>query len=574
MAGTLARLNATHIDETARMLLAAVARGDRTGAEWMADVLSKWWGTFDYEQEPIGLLGKTTYSTLEDVYFEWDILAVQLDITDQVISWSGGNLKTLQRGLLIAVVKNYWTDIQILVVELLLASAQSNVLINPNESLALEIASGMLMGKQWRTGGRSDNPLAALTGSDYMEAKFRQYAANGRLRSGYAGRLSQFIERIKRQEGPDMVSSRVYSGFGADDLDSLQRQQLLLIAVMSDTDSQVPESLKRQVSVWLSSRYSSIEILRQKIKGWLKHLDDDVEISQQVLPALLFLMNKSINATQGIANVRRSIESLNEIVETMRSEALVAEPVDPERLLEISRYASSKAFDKKTGAFPLHLFSSVHIIGDPGEDFILNMNQVRKGELTRTEMDQRASNESDFWANTLAQHVGAVLIADVLSKCNKRDLFVPDAEAYWSALKAEAALIVEQGATPILILDNATRPEWIWQWQQSGYRSDLTRPEDLRIQRYDGLGNGYICNFNDIRVFVAPVAAGASILVADNAFKDVSFQIFPDGTFIETSVKERDDSKLLVDLNLKFSRIVDVGSAEVVRLNYSTETFR
>ncbi|WP_458368387.1 hypothetical protein [Pseudomonas mandelii] len=572
MVGTFARLNTTHIDETARMLLATVARGDRTGAEWMADVLSKWWGTFDYEQEPIGLLGKTTYTTLDDVYLEWDILAAQLDITDQVINWSGGKVKTIQRGLLIAVVKNYWTDIQILVVELLLASAQSHLPLNPKESLALEIASGMLMGKQWRDGGRRDNPLAALTGSDYMEAIFRQYAANGRLRSGYAGRLSHFIERIKREEGPEMVSSRVYSGFGADDLDSLQRQQLLLIAVMSDSDSQIPESLKRQVGVWLSSRYSSIEILRQKIKDWLKHLDGDPEISQQVLPALLLLMNKSVDVTACIANVRRSIESLDEIVETMRSDALVAEPIDPERLLEISRYASSKAFYKETGSFPLHLFKNVHVVIGQGEDFILSMNQVRKGELTKTEMDQRASNEDEFWASTLAQHVGAVLIADVLSKCNKRDLFVPDAEAYWSALKTEAALIVERGAIPIMIVDNATRPEWIWQWQQSGFRSDLTQPEDLRIQRYDGQGNGYICNFNDIRVYVAPVVAGASILVADSAFKDASFQKFSNGTFIETSVKDRGDSKLLVDLNLKFSRFVDVGSAEIVRLNYSTES--
>src|SRR5258708_2902517 len=42
-ASDLNRLNVTHVQETARMLLAAVARGDRSAAEWLADVLNKWW---------------------------------------------------------------------------------------------------------------------------------------------------------------------------------------------------------------------------------------------------------------------------------------------------------------------------------------------------------------------------------------------------------------------------------------------------------------------------------------------------------------------------------------------------
>ena len=204
----------------------------------------------------------------------------------------------------------------------------------------------------------------------------------------------------------------------------------------------------------------------------------------------------------------------------------------------------------------------------------LTMKQVRKGELTRTEMDQRAANEEDFWAETMARQVGVVVLTDVLVGCKKRNLFVPDAEAYWGSLKAEAARITGRGERPVLLLDNATRPEWVWQWQHADYGNVYARPDDLRVQRFDGRGNAYICNFNDIEVFVAPLPMGESILLARKAFKAVTFRKFSQGRFVDTTFDERDDSKLLVDLKLKFSRKVDVGADEVVRLDYAPDSRR
>ena len=90
------------------------------------------------------------------------------------------------------------------------------------------------------------------------------------------------------------------------------------------------------------------------------------------------------------------------------------------------------------------------------------------------------------------------------------------------------------------------------------------------MQRFDGRGDGYICTFNDIEVFVAPIQPGRSILLARETFKAVTFSEFEGDRFVETTFEECDDNKLLVDLKIKFSRKVDLGVDEIVRLDYTS----
>lgn len=571
LAPTISRLNSTHVQETARMLLAAVARGDRIAAEWLVDVLCKWWGSHQYEHEPIALYGKTIYLTLEHLKLNWSNLSDILGFTEHDIEWSGGNLKALQRGVLVAALKNFWTDIRLLVVEILLFWAGQDKSESLGDSLAMEIAAGMLNGKQWRSGGTLSEPLNELTAAEFLTAKVRQYAAGGERPGGYVGLLSQFVERIKDMERPEMVSSRVYSFSGADDVASLQEQQLVLFAVISTSEWTASESLRRQVDIWIPQQYKSFDILRQRVKDWLQRLDQTEELSPKVLSTLLERTDKSHDAVQGRARAKHGIESLRDLMESKREDALTMAPVDPERLKQLARFASSKGFKSESGEFPLQLFSTVNSSADGLEDFTLTMQQVRKGELTSTEMDQRAGNEDQFWSDTMARQIGVIVLNDILVGSKTRDLFVPNAEAYWVAVKAEAARVVAQGGRPILMLDNATRPEWVWQWQHADYGREHARPDDLRVQRFEGRGDSYICNFNEIEVYVAPLPFGESILLAQNTFKAVTFREFEEGCFVDVSYLERDDTKLLVDLKLKISRKVELGDVDSIRLFYSSK---
>lgn len=573
-APTIGRLNAVHIQETARMLLAAVSRGDRIAAEWLADVLCKWWGQYEFEHEPWVIYGKTDYLTLGHLSLDWPKLCVLLGISEQDVQSIGGNHTALQRCVLLSSIHNFWTDIRLLVVELLLDWISRDDSTTLDQSLAMTIAAGFLSGRQWRGGGTMSAPLSEMTAAGYLAAKARQYAADGEWFEGYVGKLSRFVERVKDMERPNMVSSRVYSFQGADDVRSLVAQQIVLLSALSTTDWTAGESLRRQVDVWMSEQYRSIDILRTWTGECIQHLDQHGDTPANVLTALLERSERKQSPADGLARARRGIESLRDLLEAKRADILSAEPVDPDRLQQLARFASSKGFRADTGEFPLQLFRSILQTDEPLANFTLTVQQVRKGELTRTEMDQRASNEEEYWSGSMAQQVGVVVLSDVLVACAKRDLFVPNAETYWNAVRSEAAQISAQGGHPILILDNATRPDWVWQWQHSDFGRDYDRPDDLRVWREDGHGNSYICNFNDIEVYCAPLQAGQSLLLAREAFKAVTFRTFTNSNFVNVTCVERSDSGLLVDLKLTFSRRVEAGDVDIVRLNYASEPAR
>lgn len=555
-AADLGRLHSAHLHETARMLLAAVARGDQLAAEWLADVLSKWWGPFAFTNEPFAIYGKTTYLTLEHLRLDWPAVCDLLGIKEEDFRWREGKA-VVQRAVLLAALQNLWTDIRLLVVELLFAWAAENS-PPPSESLAVAVAAGLLAGRQWRSGGEQSEPLSQMGPAVFLDALSRQFASDGKWRSGYIGTLDQFVSRIKDMERPDMITSRVYSFSGADDVASLTQETALLFAFFSDGEWGPNEGLRRQVDRWFGRQYESVDILHTKVPTWVESLERLDEPHRTLLGDVLRKVDKSSDVSERVARAVAGVRSILEFIEGRRVEVLAAEPVEPERLDQLGRFASEKAFRKESGRFPMQLFESVQYEDSPLVDFTLTSRGVRKGELTRTEMDQRAGNEASFWAETMSRQVAAVVLRDVIGACQLSQIRVKDAAAYWAVLKAEAAGIAARGERPILLLDNATRPEWVWEWQHADYGAQKhSKPEDLQVQRREGRGDGYVCDFNDIEIYVAPITPGQSLLLPREVFDDVTFQQFGDHRFVEAEVAET-ENKLLVDLKMRFSRRVTV----------------
>lgn len=203
------------------------------------------------------------------------------------------------------------------------------------------------------------------------------------------------------------------------------------------------------------------------------------------------------------------------------------------------------------------------------ENFTLTFTQVRRGELTQLQMEQRAVNEAEYFADAMAQQVAIVVLGDVLHRSDIKEIAVREGEAYWKALKAESGLIVAKGGTPILLLDNATRPDWVWDWQHADFDATHKRPDDLQVRRREGQGADYQCDFNDIEVYVAPLPIGQSLLLSSEVFRNLTFTDYGDGRFVRAEVVELEGAKNLVDLKLTFARRVEAGEPRAVRLAYA-----
>lgn len=566
-----ARLNAKHIEETARMLLAAVMRGDQAAAEWLADVLSKWWGTVGFDHEPYQLYDKTAFITIDDLALQWPTFCVKFGLDSGDAEVDARLVPTLQQGAFQAALRNYWTDLRLLSIELMLDWVRTTPIATTGNSLAFDIACGFLSGKQWKSGGQADDSLGNLSPPEYLISKVRQFAASGEWRGGYVGRLDRFVERVKDVYRPNMVSSRVYSFGGADDVNSLQESQLELLAVLANSDWAFPRSLQRQLVVWLDPRfdqYRSIELLRGRLKSWIGRLEQEPGVSADHIGVLKECVRPGVTAQAAIEHVKAGLLATLRALEDRRDETLAAQPIDPNRLLDIARFTSSTGFTAEKGRFPVHLFP-IEDTAEVMEDFTLKITNFRRGELTKMQMEQRASNEEEYFADVMAQQVAIVVLRDVLGRSDFKEVAVQDAEAYWKALKVESHQIMASGGKPILLLDNSTRPDWVWDWQHADFGADHKRPEDLQVRRREGQGDGYVCDFNDIEVYVAPLPIGQSILLSKVAFRLLAFTNYGDRRFVKVEVDESQGANNLVDLKLTFSRKTEAGKSRAVRLVYA-----
>jgi hypothetical protein len=567
---SVAQLNWIHVSETARMLLLAVIRGDRVVAEWLADALSKWFSGADMGQPAFAVFLKTDFVTIEHLKLGWDDISSLLGITDEDRRWGGEDVVMLQHAVLIAALRNLWMDVRLVVVELLLQCTSDNA-ANIDASLAANIAAGFLNGGQWRSGGSLSDGLNTLTPSQYVEAKVRQYASLNQARRDYETRLSGLVARVKESDRPRMISSRAYGFSGADDLDSLLDEQLAIISLLSARSWTPGEGLRRQLDVWKTRQFESINVVREVVARWLQRLGQDVPIAPILVARLLSATSRKHDEIVGRQHATGGIQALKDVVDSVRAETLAAQEIDPERLLQLARYASSKAFSLITGKFPLQQFSAIGETDGPLEDFSLVREQVPKGELTALAIDQRPGNEEQFWAQTLSYQVGALVLGDILRTVETRDAFGPDSNSYWMVLKAEFARITAAHRHPILILDSGARPEWVWQWQHLDYHREYIRPEGLEVRRTAGHGDGYLCNFNEAEVYVAPIPTGCSIILERETLLAINFRRFANGTFVDVTCAGRSDTRLLVDLKLQLSRAVQLGGGVAVRLRYATD---
>ncbi len=119
------------------------------------------------------------------------------------------------------------------------------------------------------------------------------------------------------------------------------------------------------------------------------------------------------------------------------------------------------------------------------------------------------------------------------------------------------------------MLDNATRPDWVWDWQHADFGATQKRPDDLQVRRREGQGAGYQCDFNDIEVYVAPLPIGQSLLLSSEMFRGLTFTNYGEDSFVRVEVGDLEGGKNLVDLKLTFSRRVEVGEPRAVRLTYA-----
>lgn len=557
-----------HLSHTLVMLFGCVLRGDRNGAEWLADVLVKWYGDlrFRFEGSHNSFLRKQRLITIEIMSNKWDEVKRRVEV--ESFGVSSDELPPL--AVLAACLDNLWTDTCCVAIYMLILWNQN---CKCDNSLPAEILSHLIKGRALRDGGYAGEDKPPYSGVDeLMMAILRQYHADGHYRRGYRNRLDNYIEQISNLSQPEMVAGRGYSRWGSNDLDSVRDGQLSALLLAVPVQWQPRGALETMLDEWARTENEKVREFEQMLRKWKERLNENSFLGlRDSHECLRSKVGGGLDFDAAKLSLDQAIDKLLDVAVNVHQKALADMPPSKGRLAEIAQWASSKAFSEETASFPLPLFGKIEEIDEPLTERSLVINGLKKGEFTDPPMADRAANEEEWFAETVRGYAASSVLAAVLNELRPERMEADNPEAYWTQIKKFANNSLANGLHPLLLLQqHSVQREWMLGWLYPSIEdSACPPPADLVVSK-DRLqkNNGYLWSLNEIPVFKAPLSHAASVLLVRESFERIDFSRHPGGHYVKVAAREVQGHPELVDLVLTWQQRISVKKYPAMMLSH------
>lgn len=562
---TIGKVYVKHIDTTLYMFFNAISRGDAAGAEWLANVLQLWWEELRFQFDShVHYLRNKNYLTIELLDREWSDVSSIIDM-----EMIGASDEEAPLALFSSILHNYWTDSFGLSLYLLIVWGKNCECEN---SLPASILKALINGDALKPGSSDYGNLKAYNDfNDCITSMLRQYYADGGYATGYREKLNNQIERIFELRKPEMVSGRIYSQWGIEGLDSLLDGQLFILIVFTNENWQPENILESTLRSWVANDDHKTRELRRELDKWIERLNNDDFLKfKDLFNCFNEFEEDNEQFYSSKDNLINSINKISTLIDNIRNEVIASVEISQARLNDVAKWSSMTAFKKETGDFPLPLFNNINYTKSHNQDKSLVFKKLNKGEYTVPELEQRASNEDDWYAENINQHVSSSVLALVLTKLAPTETIATTENVYWEKLKNIANEIKLSGFTPILLIDNRTRPEWVYQWSLSEYAyHEVDLPDDLSFSKNPEITlESYVGNVNDIEIYNSPVPPGASYVIAKESLDQIIITAYQENIYVEVEDLPIKGSNSFIDLKVTWSLLVNIKESISAKLVY------
>ena len=556
-----------HLQRSVLTLSECVNRGDKTGAVWMNDVLLKWISELEFHfLSDLHYFRRDKLITFEVLDREWGEARKELDIGEEEFGF--GNV---QKSVLWVALRNYWIDACCLLAYLLSIWGRDG---ESQKSLPTLLLKSMIDGRSLVGGSHGTQPMSpVVNGDELLLSILRQRYVDGGYRQGYRGRLDHLAGRLANVTAETMVPGRVYGAMDIDDSDSFRDGQLALLLSITKRDWEPGEGVESLLREWLRGDEGKLRSFAEDLKRWKDRLGSEpFGRYENLYESLSQDANGSFQ--DALTSLAQTIERVLVSIERMRAEALEQIPVSDARLEEIGGWASQTGFSREHGAFPLPLFNSVRSTAEGEFDRrSFTMQRENKGKYTEPPMAQRAINEQEWFDRTIRNFVGAFLFRDSLQKIELEEVQARSPVTYWEQVAAYAERADRDGRHPLLVLENRTRPRWVYEWL-SMFPESTERPKDLEVWRdAQARSDAYIGNMNNVAVYLAAsLSPGSSVLMSAESFASVSFTEFATGNKVLAEAESIEGETSTIDLRLSWACSMEIDERRGLRLVYRDAT--
>lgn len=509
---TRVKVYAAHVDETARLLLAAVARSDAEAARKLEDALIKWWGQ-RYHQFDTGRA---------EPQHEWHLLT--LDIAN--LSWeqARGQLPNLPDGphaavvasqVLAVVMKRYWTDV-CLVTALVLLEHATNIEYAEN-SLCIEIVGSLMAGQGYDMGGMVD--VDRYESAETAVARLTRALFSSRA---YSQRLDKIVERFQSDTREPMTPGRIYSIYGTEDVVTLTRGQAIYLAALVASSHDMIYTFTRIVEAWSDNL--------QKLSRISRHFDSLAVILRQetfsdylaIIGRLRSALDRTIPVAEAVIRAAAICVEAAEIVSKAHDTTVSDAPLDPDRLVELAARVHSRVFTHENQSeFPIAVMTKFAPTDDLLEKVSQRFTGVSKLPFTTPQLETLDGHLVYWFSKHIAVRGFAIALARLQRRLGIEPIRDDHAEAFYSDLLARIDAFDSANITPVILVASGQRIDYL-----SPYRlpEDGDLPAGFFIRPPDNPGSDLYATVNGVEVYVVPMISSRYLVLPKDKLTTIHYQ--------------------------------------------------
>ena len=562
----------THLQNTALMVGASAWSGDLLAVRWSTDLLLRW---FELSKREWGdYIGARRDWILDTVLITTDLLAKPWPEVAVLPLMRFEGEQPQERDVYSAAIENVWRDIQLALVCVLIRWASA---AGANGAATIA-ARSLLRHEVFDAAAITDQAAPFGSVDDALESILRVVASGGRFSESYATTIGGVVSKLIDLTKEPWVSQRIYSSWGLQDTYGFPKERVLALATLVPNGAGPTASLSAGITGMLRRASDHDDEGARRLLDHLKELRDAADALDRTRDAPLITALRRAPSDASFDDWRRTTKSLIvaciEALTVTRDERIRTAPIDPARLAAIAAAASKTAFAKETAAFPIGHFEEIKRTTDPLNAWTFRLRHP-KGEVTQPMMARPVSNEESWWAETIRNYVGAIVLHDLITAAPIEEVRADTPESWWDAVKVAARSIEQTSGKALLVVASLVAPVWLIDWTWNVTRPGRpARPPDLRVWRSESdTEPAYELHFNDIAVFRAQIEQTCSYVIPAAMFRRIEFTNYPQGTpvFVEFEDDPAGDPWSGI-LKATLARRVTLGDGKIVRIRFADES--
>lgn len=538
-----ARFAAAQAEQTVRMLLGAVVRGDQAAALWLADSFLKWWDKHQHRFDRYQGYGhRNPLVTFACVEKKWPDVRKLLDAVPE-----GQQELTLAGEVISTVLRRYWSDLRLVLILILLDWTPANA---PLDALTLELAIALLQGRNLKHGGRVDagaltNPASVLFHLIRLQTVEREYEQM----------LDKVVDYAQDLRRPGMVAGRIHSTSGANDIDSLRlAQSQVLVAIAAAAMERLPE-LKGTVEKW-TQNLQQLQRLKDLAQRLAASIDSEpFKEKRLVTVAVRTALGLLDNLDEAREWVRAALRDLESLAAQTHDETLKNAPISRSRLDLVGKTVSDYVLGPDNKVFPFTLAPTLEPVPEAGEEKSLAVSGIGKAPYTDPPLETESPSLLTWFSEQVSEAVAAFIIDDYLKMSGIQALRGDSETIFFEDLSSRAEALRDQGFTPILLVSARDAPKWAYPRRYQMQPTERLASILIRMPQPDDVA-GVIGYFNNVPTHRIPLFGKNCYVVPKEHFKKLLYTTYANGSCVSVTATPEANHKL----QLKFEWGFHAGS--------------